>query len=376
MTDALSAALQRTLGDTFCVDRELGGGGMSRVFVARDLTLQRDIVVKVLSGEPTAGVNVDRFRREITTAAGLQHPHIVPVFSAGETDGVPYFTMPFVDGNSLRARITGKGVALSIAESAKILREVLQALAYAHEHGFVHRDIKPDNVLLADGVAVVTDFGVAKALSNATDASAHGLTGVGLALGTPAYMAPEQISADPRVDHRADIYAWGCMAYELLTGTTPFGHRLPAKLFAAHLTEVPVPIREVRRDVPEQLAALVERSLAKDPNERPQSAREMIATLASVTTPSPTAGKTSAGSASPQSSLGLSVATPASSAAKRKLWPFLVSGFVSVAIIAAVILNARNSGSTSSGSTVKDGADIIAVMPLSSITDTSLARLG
>ncbi|MBY0490902.1 MAG: protein kinase [Gemmatimonadaceae bacterium] len=276
--------LAQALAPTYRLERELGGGGMSRVFVAVETALNRRVAIKVVPVDGGAQA-VERFRREISTAAQLQHPHIVPVLTAGEANGVPWFAMPYVAGESLRARIAGQG-ALPVAEATKILRDIAQALAYAHAQGFVHRDIKPDNVLLADGAAVVTDFGVAKALSSATNApNTTALTGAGMALGTPAYMAPEQVSADPQLDHRADLYAWGCVAYELLTGSTPFGNRAPSAIYAAHITEAPKPVRATRADVPESLARLVEQCLAKMPGDRPQSARELLAVIDGIATP-------------------------------------------------------------------------------------------
>jgi eukaryotic-like serine/threonine-protein kinase len=275
--------LQQTLGGGYTVDRELGGGGMSRVFVARDESLQRNVVVKVLPPDLVAGVNVERFNREIVLAAGLQHPHIVPVHSAGQMDGVPFYTMPFVDGESLRARLTRTG-ALPITEVIGILRDVAKALAYAHERGVVHRDIKPDNVLMSGGSATVTDFGIAKALS-ASRMAAPGatLTQIGTSIGTPTYMSPEQAAGDPSTDHRADIYSFGCLAYELLAGRPPFVAKSPQKLLAAHMGETALPITELRPDTPAQLSDLVMRCLAKDADERPQQASDIVRVLETVT---------------------------------------------------------------------------------------------
>ena len=257
---------------------------MSRVFVAEELSLGRKVVVKVLPPDLAATVNVERFRREIQLAARLQHPHIVPVLAAGISDGLPYYTMPFIEGESLRARLAHSG-ELPVPEAAKILRDVLSALSYAHEHGVVHRDIKPDNVLLTGNHAVVADFGVAKALSAATNPGSS-LTSLGVALGTPAYMAPEQAAADPATDHRADLYGVGAMAYEMLTGHQVFSARSPQAMLAAHAIEKPEPINKRRPSVPASLSALIMRALEKHAADRPQSAGEMLAELEAAVTPS------------------------------------------------------------------------------------------
>src|SRR5579863_9614083 len=217
--DTVRERLQATLGTAYSLDRELGGGGMSRVFVATETALGRTVVIKVLSPDLAEALNAERFRREIQLAARLQHPHIVPLLTAGESGGLPYFTMPFIQGESLRERLESRG-ELPVTDAVRVLREVASALAYAHANGVVHRDIKPDNVLISGGAAMVTDFGVAKAISAATLPQRSGgqLTGLGIALGTPAYMAPEQAAADPTADARADLYSLGAMAYELLTG--------------------------------------------------------------------------------------------------------------------------------------------------------------
>jgi tetratricopeptide (TPR) repeat protein len=274
--------LQSALGTTYTLERELGGGGMSRVFTATETALGRRVVIKVLPVELGAGVNVDRFKREIMLAAKLQHPHIVPVLTAGEIDGVPYYTMPFIDGESLRSRLA-RGT-MPIADTINILRDVARALAYAHQHGVVHRDIKPDNVLMSGGSATVADFGIAKAISasRASDARDSMLTSIGMSIGTPAYMAPEQAAADPNTDHRSDIYSFGCLAYELLAGQPPFSGLPPQKLLAAHMGERPRPITELRPDTPPLLADLVMRCLEKDPDARPQSARDVARLLDAV----------------------------------------------------------------------------------------------
>jgi eukaryotic-like serine/threonine-protein kinase len=230
------------------------------------------VVIKVLAPELLAGLSVERFRREVLLAAQLQHPHIVPVHSAGDMDGVPWFTMPYVDGESLRRRL--EEGPLAIGEAISILRDVARALAYAHRHGVVHRDIKPDNVLLSSGTATVTDFGIAKAISAARAEGADlgaTLTQVGTSIGTPTYMAPEQAVGDVNTDHRADLYAFGVMAYELLAGAPPFRADTPARLVAAHLGEVPRDLGSLREDCPAPLADLVMRCLAKDPGDRPSA---------------------------------------------------------------------------------------------------------
>src|SRR6266511_2206633 len=280
----LKEQLQRTLGDNYSLERELGGGGMSRVFVAEENSLGRKVVVKVLPHDLAAAVNLERFRREIQLAAKLQHPHIVPVLSAGVSEGLPYYTMPFIEGESLRAKLS-RGGELPIHDAVRILRDVLSALSYAHDHGVVHRDIKPDNILLTGPHAVVADFGVAKALSASTNPGSS-LTSLGVALGTPAYMAPEQAAADPTTDHRADIYAVGAVAYEMLTGQQVFSSRSPQAMLAAHAMEMPEPIQRKRASVPAPLAALIMRSLEKRAADRPQSAGEMLAELEASITPS------------------------------------------------------------------------------------------
>lgn len=263
--------LQSTLGSTYTLERELGGG-MSRVFVARDTALGRRVVIKVLPPDMAAGVNAERFRREIQLAASLQHPHIVPLLTAGSADDLLYYVMPMVEGESLRSYLIKVG-ELPIPKVARILRDVSSALAYAHARGVAHRDIKPDNILLSGEFALVTDFGVAKAVSEATGES--NLTTAGMALGTPTYMAPEQAAADPHADHRVDIYALGAVAYEMLTGQPPFTGPNPQMVLAAHVTQAPEPVTQHRPAVPPALGALVMRCLEKKPADRWQTAAEL-----------------------------------------------------------------------------------------------------
>ena len=258
---------------------------MARVFTAVETSLGRTVVIKVLSPELAAGVSSKRFAREIRLVASLQQANIVPVLTSGEVDGLPYYTMPFVEGLALRDRLNAAG-ALPVAETVGILRDVARALAYAHERGVVHRDIKPENILLSGDAAVVADFGIAKAISDAraADSTEHAttVTQAGTVIGTPAYMAPEQIAADPGIDHRADIYSFGCVAYELLAGETPFASRAGHQLLA-HISERPVPVAEKRADCPAPMAQLVMQCLEKDPATRPQSARDILRALDGAT---------------------------------------------------------------------------------------------
>ena len=232
--------------------------------------------------ERNTGVSVERFEREIQLAASLQQANIVPILSAGDANGLPYYTMPFVEGKSLRARLSEEA-RLPIGLVVSIVRDVARALEYSHQRAVVHRDIKPDNVLLSGGTAVVTDFGIAKAISAARTTSDSGsLTQLGTSIGTPAYMSPEQAAGDPSVDHRADIYSLGCMAYELLAGKTPFHGRAPARILAAHISETPESLANLRPDTPPALDQLVMRCLEKDPAVRPQSGGEIVQALDAI----------------------------------------------------------------------------------------------
>jgi len=256
---------------------------MATVYLAEDLKHQRKVAVKVLRADLAASLGPERFLREVTIAANLQHPHILPLHDSGEADGFLYYVMPYVEGTSLRQKLIREG-ELPIPDAVRILRDIADAMAYAHQHGVVHRDIKPENVMLSGRHALVTDFGVAKAVSEATGRQT--LTTAGVALGTPAYMAPEQAAADPHTDHRADIYAFGVVAYELLTGRPPFTGASPQAILAAHVTTAADPVTKFRASIPPALAALVMRCLEKKPADRWQSADELMPALEQVLTPS------------------------------------------------------------------------------------------
>ena len=272
--------LASSLTGTYSLERELGGGGMSRVFVAEETALGRKVVVKVLSPELAEGLSAERFVREIKVAARLQQANIVPVLRAGELDGLPYYTMPFVTGESLRSRLRTGHIAM--ADAIAIIRDVAKALAYAHAEGVVHRDIKPENVLLSAGTAVVTDFGIAKAISESRqkDGPAIDLTGTGMSLGTPAYMAPEQAAGDPGTDARADIYSLGILGYELLAGQHPFAQYSKLHdLMRAQISEMPEHVAVRAPGVPVAVANLIMRCIAKSPADRPASAAEVVAAI-------------------------------------------------------------------------------------------------
>jgi serine/threonine-protein kinase len=279
--------LNVALAGQYRLEHQLARGGASIVFVAQDLKHDRRVALKVLRPDIASALGADRFLREIKIAAQLSHPHILPVHDSGEADGFLYYVMPLVEGESLRQRLSREHI-LSIPDTVHLLRDVLDALDHAHQRGVVHRDIKPDNVMLSGRHALVTDFGVAKGLSAAT-ASTHGDT-LGVAIGTPAYMSPEQAAADPAIDHRADIYSVGALSYEMLSGRPPFRGDSPQAILAAHVTEDPAPVTDERVGVPPELAELVMRCLEKQPADRWQTAEHVLTHLASAATPSDATG--------------------------------------------------------------------------------------
>ena len=335
MNDTFRDRLAAALAATYRIDDELAGGGMSRVFAATEHALGRKVVVKVLPPDLSAGVNRERFQREIQVAAQLQHPHIVPLLSAGRVpspDGTTegellYYTMPFIEGESLRSTLARRG-PLPVRDVVRIIHDVAEALAYAHSRGVVHRDIKPGNILTMGSHALVTDFGVAKALSAAMPTS--GMTSGGMAIGTPAYMAPEQLAADPAADHRIDIYAVGLLAYELLSGRSPFVGTSPQATMAAQLTRVPDPLDSFRDDVPPALAAVITRCLEKQPESRPQTAAALLDELEGAVTP--------AGGSGPVTPLTLErSATPSPSNARQRRAVFAGAVLVIIAGVAVAI---------------------------------------
>src|SRR4051794_3395145 len=292
-------SLRAALAGRYTLERELGAGGMATVYLAHDLRHDRKVALKLLRQELSASLGKERFLREIKVAAALQHPHILPLYDSGAAGDLLFYVMPYVDGPSLRDKLVKEG-ELPIGEAVRILRDVADALTEAHRHGVVHRDLKPENVMLRGRHALVMDFGVAKALSEAT--GRQSLTTVGVALGTPTYMAPEQAVADPHVDHRADLYAFGVVAYELLAGRPPFARATPQQGLAAHVTAPPEPITTYR-PMPPVLAALVMRCLEKRPADRWQTAEELVPQLEALMTPSggitPTATQPVAAAAAP-----------------------------------------------------------------------------
>jgi serine/threonine protein kinase len=268
--------LAEALAGRYTIEREVGAGGMATVYLANDVKHDRKVALKVLRPELSAALGSERFPREIKFVAQFNHPHILSLYDSGEAQGFLFYVMPYVEGESLRDRLV-REKQLPIPDAVRILKEVADALAYSHARGVVHRDIKPGNVLLSGRHAVVTDFGVAKAVS--ASASRDTMTTVGMAVGTPHYMAPEQAMGQGDIDQRADIYALGILGYEMLAGRTPFNAETAQGILAAHVMEVPKELREFRPGVPEPLAQAIMKCLAKNPADRWQTADELLAHL-------------------------------------------------------------------------------------------------
>ena len=354
LSDDFRKQLEVSLGSAYVIERELGGGGMSRVFLATETALERRVVVKLFTHEVGGELSVERFRREIKLAASLQHPHIVPLLGAGQAGDMLYYTMPYVEGESLRERLTRSG-ELPVTEAAHLLRDVLDALAYAHARGVVHRDIKPDNILIAASHAFVTDFGVAKALTAATNSQV--LTSTGVIVGTPAYMSPEQIVGDSLVDHRSDIYAVGILGYEMLAGAAPFSAPSVQALMAAHVTQPPQPITVKRPIVPDAMAAVLMRCLEKRAADRPQSAAEVLRVIEGV-----------AGSSDHR--------IPAGSLTANR-WKRVSIGVFAAGIVALAIFQVRQRSSAGARQTgTAPSQSVIAVLPFTIRGSNDIAYLG
>ena len=270
-------AIQTALDGTYVVERELADGGHAHLFVATEVALGRRVALKVLRPELRAALDATRFRREIQLAAGLTHPNIVPILTAGEAGGFLYYTMPLLEGPSLRTLLESHGT-LAVGDAVPILHDLAKALGYAHSRGIIHRDVKPDNVLVDHGTALLTDFGIAMALDAARiDGPDRRSTPRGI--GTPMYVSPEQSAGDPRADQRSDLYSLGVVAYEMLAGQPPFTYRSQEAMLAAQRTERPPSIGSRRQNVPRWLADLVMRLLEKRPADRPQTAAEILRVL-------------------------------------------------------------------------------------------------
>jgi eukaryotic-like serine/threonine-protein kinase len=342
--------LTSALSGSYRIEREVGVGGMATVYLAQDLKHDRQVALKILRPELTAAMGTDRFPREIHIIAQMQHPHILPLYDSGATGGYLYYVMPFVDGESLRSKLARTG-PLPINEVVRLLHEITDALSYAHARGIVHRDIKPDNVMLSGRHAAVTDFGVAKAVSAS---AGDKLTTVGIAVGTPQYMAPEQAMAESNIDHRADLYALGAMGYEMLTGHPVFEATTAQAILSAHVLEQPKDVRELRSNVPPVLAEALLKCLAKNPADRWQSADELLAQLELVAT-TPSGGVTPTMTRPYQGTR----ARPAAKSGRR----MLVAG-----IVAAVVLLGGGAGALLLKGGGHHGIQRIAVMPIEDIS--------
>ncbi|MEP7345680.1 MAG: protein kinase [Gemmatimonadaceae bacterium] len=277
--NSIPAALTTALADRYRVERELGAGGMATVFLARDLRHDRDVAVKVLRSEVAESLPRERFIREIRLAARLNHPHILPLYDSGEAGGFLFFVMPVMEGQTVRARLAEEG-QLPVDMALRIATEVADALDYAHRHDVVHRDIKPENILLHEGHAIVADFGIGKAIAAAASDDPT-LTQVGIAVGTPAYMSPEQATGDA-IDGRSDFFSLGCVLFEMLTGKSPFTGGSLQAVIASRIVHTPRDVTEVRASVPVSLSRAVSRLLAKSPEERPATGAQVISLLHST----------------------------------------------------------------------------------------------
>jgi eukaryotic-like serine/threonine-protein kinase len=344
MADPL-AILKIALADRYAIMRELGRGGMATVYLAQDLKHPRQVAIKVLRSEVVGALGADRFLKEIEVVSRLQHPHILGLLDSGSAGDVFYYVMPYIDGESLRHRLSQES-QLAVDQAIALAQEVAEALQWAHDRGIVHRDIKPENILLSGGHALVADFGIAKALNAA---GGEKLTETGLSLGTPHYMSPEQASATPSLDGRADIYALGCVLYEMLAGTPPFTGPSAQAILARHSVD-PVPnLRTVRSTVTRELERVIRRALAKVPADRFASADEFAAALGRG---------------------------HASRAAGRRPSKLLLAGAATAATGLLLLAIIRSSGSSASTAAGAGSIKSLAVLPFSNLTgDTAQVYL-
>ncbi len=352
MTDPLDR-LRSVLGDRYVLERQAGEGGMATVFLAKDTRHERSVAIKVLRPELSASLGADRFLREIRLAATLQHPNILGLYDSGEAEGLLYYVMPFIEGESLRHRVD-REQQLPIHDALRITRESAEALDYAHRHGIVHRDIKPENILLLGGHALVADFGIARAVS---EAGGEKLTQTGMAIGTPYYMSPEQSMGSDRVDGRSDVYSLGCVLYELLIGQPPFTGPNAVAIMARHSMEKVPSLQVVRSAVPDEVEDIVMRALEKTPADRFQSMQEMVDALTEAeadSTMQRTAARRAA-TASRRIPTG-TVATPAVRPARTRAW--IVAGIVALLLVGAGgWMRLRNRGPETAAATAGASAD-------------------
>ncbi|HLG06179.1 MAG TPA: serine/threonine-protein kinase [Gemmatimonadales bacterium] len=320
MAEPLVDRLKRVLAGRYTIERELGRGGMALVFVAHDHRHDRTVALKLLQPEITSAITAERFLREIKITARLQHPNILGLFDSGAEDGFCYYVMPLVEGVTLRDRLERE--QLSLDEAFRIATDVGSALAYAHSRSVIHRDIKPENILFSAGRAMLTDFGLARAVSEGQ----RSITVAGMSLGTPPYMSPEQALGLETIDHRSDIYALGCVLFEMVAGRPPFVGNSATQMIQQHVQVPPPPVRNFRPDAPPALDAVLQRALAKAPDDRYQSADEMLAALQQVQAPSAAAAPAPA------------AAPTATAGAGNPRLPMLIGIAVIVVAVIAVIL--------------------------------------
>lgn len=345
--------LTRSLADHYRIERVLGEGGMATVYLAYDLKHNRQVAIKVLKPDIAAGVGPERFLREIGIAAKLNYPHIVPLFDSGEAQGLVYYVMPYIAGESLRDRLR-REKQLPVDDAISIAKQVAAALTYAAGHGVIHRDVKPDNILLIDGTAMVADFGIARALA---ESSSERLTMTGGVMGTPAYMSPEQASGERDIDARSDVYALGCVLYESLAGEPPFTGPTLQSIVAQHLASPVPPVRRIRELVPAHVEGAITRALAKLPADRFATAQEFSAALAPWHTPpgpsinAPQTGETGTSRRRPGALIALGVV-----AALLILFGLNVGG-----------LRDRLTGPSSTRASSNDGRRSVAVLPFQNV---------